>query len=242
MNRPRIGITRGTADDRPHDQIPGTYQRYFERVREAGGEPVDLHEFVGTPAADLIRDLDGVVISGGPDIDPSRFGQPPHPTVQLATAERDELELSLIQAALARDLPVLAICRGHQALNVAMGGALLQHIEGDHHRADSHPPYDSKWHDVRIATGSRLHTFTGRESMPTNSRHHQAVTAETLASGLIPTAWSPDGLIEGVESHHHRWVVGVQWHPEREEVMDAFRPLFAAFVQEAARHPVRAAE
>lgn len=232
MARPRIGITRGLSPTRPAGEIPNAYQRYHDRVREAGGEPVDLHPALGAPPEHLVAHLDGVVICGGPDINPSLYGQKPHPKTYGIDDARDALELGVIRAALARDLPVFAICRGHQALNVALGGPLLQHIEGDGHSADE-TTGESRFHDITIAPGSKLYALLGHERMPANSRHHQAVTQDGVAPGLVPTAWSPDGLVEGLESRGHRWVVGVQWHPEREEVMDAFRPLFADFVAAA---------
>jgi putative glutamine amidotransferase len=233
MARPRIGITRGLSPSKPVDEVPGSYLRYHERVREAGGEPVDLHPALDAPPDRLVADLDGVVICGGPDVNPSRFGEDAHAETYGIDDARDALELGVIGAALARDLPVLAICRGHQVLNVALGGPLLQHIDGDGHRAHDGGWGDSRYHDITIAPGSKLHALLGRDQMQTNSRHHQAITRDGLAPGLVPTAWSPDGLVEGLESTAHRWVVGVQWHPEREEVMDAFRPLFADFVAAA---------
>jgi putative glutamine amidotransferase len=234
MERPRIGITRSLSLKRAVDEIPFTYQSYHARVREAGGEPVDLHPALAVPPERLIEALDGLVICGGPDINPARYGQLPRPETAGIDDGRDALELALIQLAMARDLPLLAICRGHQALNVACGGPLLQHIEGDGHRAHAGGSGDSRFHDITIAAGSRLYRLLGARRMRANSRHHQAVTADGVAPGLVPTAWSPDGLVEGLESPAHRWLLGVQWHPERDEVKDAFRVLFDDFVRAAA--------
>lgn len=235
MAPPRIGVTRGLSSTKPAGEIPSVYQKYHDRVREAGGEPVDLHPGLGVPPERLLDSLDGVVICGGPDINPARYGQQQHPETAGIDDARDALELGVIKAALARDLPVFAICRGHQALNVACGGPLLQHIEGDGHRAHDGGMGDSRFHDIKIETGSRLAGLLAQRWMKTNSRHHQAVTRDGVAPGLVPTAYSPDGLVEGLESPSHRWVVGVQWHPERDEVKDAFRPLFDAFVSVAAQ-------
>lgn len=226
--RPRIGVIRW--EDVPGEPI----EQYWERVREAGGEPIDL----AGPAAD-VGGLDGLMLTGGLDVAPARYGEAPHPKVKPADAARDDFEVALVNDALARDLPVLAICRGHQLLNVALGGGLLQHIEGDHHRADYRSEgYPSRWHTVRFAPESRLRGLLGADEIEVNSRHHQAVLASTLAPGLTPVAVSPDGMIEAVESREHRWVVGVQWHPERLEAEHPdfaghARPLFAALVRQA---------
>lgn len=233
MDRPRIGITRSISPKRAVEDIPFTYQSYHARVREAGGEPVDLHPAIAVPPERVIEGLAGLVICGGPDINPARYGQTPHPETTGIDDERDALEIALIRLAMARDLPLFAICRGHQALNVACGGPLLQHIEGDGHRALDGGTGESRFHDVIIAEGSRLHRLLGVRRVRANSRHHQAVTAEGVAAGLVPTAWSPDGLVEGLESPSHRWLLGVQWHPERDEVKDAFQALFHDFVRAA---------
>jgi len=233
--RPRVGITRW--EDVPAER----FADYCDRVREAGGEPVEL------AAGGAIDGLDALVLTGGVDIAPERYGQTPHPTVKRTDPARDAFEIEVLQDAIALDLPVLAICRGHQLLNVAFGGRLLQHIEDGNHRADFHSPTaPSRWHKVRLEPGSRARRLLGADEIEVNSRHHQAVLAETLAPGLIATAYSPDGLVEAVESAEHRWVLGVQWHPERLEPEHAgfaerSRPLFAALVAEAraVREPAR---
>lgn len=235
MLRPRIGITRGLHPSKPAEVIPGTYQRYHDRVREAGGEPVDLHPALPHPPERMVESLDGVLITGGPDLNPSLYGQSPHPETDGIDDARDALEIGLIRRAMARDLPLFAICRGHQALNVAGGGSLQQHIEGDGHRALDGGMGASRWHDLLIERDTRLYTLLGSTRLPANSRHHQAVTRDGIAPGLRPSAYSPDGLVEAMESDAHRWLVSVQWHPEREEVMEAFAPLFRAFVEAAAR-------
>lgn len=228
--RPRIGVTRW--EDVPGEKI----EAYRDRVREAGGEPIDLNGTGSEASA-----LDGLILTGGMDIAPERHGQAPHPKVKRFDPARDAFELALLTDALARDLPVLAICRGHQLLNVALGGGLLQHIEGDAHRADYRAPEaPSRWHPVRLARGGRLRELLGADEIEVNSRHHQAVLPKTLATGLAVAALSPDGLVEAVESRSHRWVTGVQWHPERLEpdhpaFAPSSRPLFEALVREAQR-------
>jgi putative glutamine amidotransferase len=143
-----------------------------------------------------------------------------------------------------RDIAVLAICRGHQLLNVAFGGGLLQHLEDRAHRADYRTEgFPSGWHEVSIREGSRLRGALGDASALVNSRHHQAVTRERVAPRLEVVTRSPDGVVEGVESLAHRWVVGVQWHPERlEPQQDGFAQastlLFRELVRQASRIPV----
>jgi putative glutamine amidotransferase len=226
--RPRIGVTRW------EDVLGERIEDYWERIQEAGGEPVDVHG----PRADAPA-LDGLVLTGGYDVAPDRYGATPHPKVKYTDPARDEFEAALLADALARDVPVLAICRGHQFLNVALGGSLLQHIENGSHRADyRREGYPSSWHTVRLRQGSRLREVLDADEVEVNSRHHQAVLPETLAAGLLAAASTPDGVIEGAESTAHRWVVGVQWHAERPEAehpkfVEDSRKLFEAFVKQA---------
>ncbi len=233
MTKPRIGITRSG----PADRLPFTYQRYHDRIVEAGGEPVDIYPGFPTPAGELIASLDGLVLSGGPDVAPARYGAEPHPETDEGDPPRDDTEFALLEAALARDLPVLAICRGQQVLNVALGGGLLQHIEGDAHRALQDGSSESRWHDVLVEPGSYLQRLVGADRVQTNSRHHQTVPADGLGEGLVITARAPDGIVEALEAPGFRWVVAVQWHPEREEIAERFRPIFAAFVTAATSTP-----
>lgn len=239
MTRPRIGITRSGSAAR----ISPSYQPYHDRIREAGGEPVDLYPSIGTPIAALIAGLDGLLLSGGPDVSPVRYGQEPAPETGPVDEPRDALELGLLEAALTRELPVLAICRGQQLLNVALGGALVQHIPDDTHRAYLEPDPragESRWHDVEIPEGSFLARLIGAGTVPTNSRHHQAVPDDALGRGLGITARSADGIVEGLEAPGRRWLIAVQWHPERDEVAEQFRPIFESFVAAAAVTPAAA--
>ena len=231
MVAPRIGVTRSLSPKLPHTTVPFTYQRYHDRVSEAGGLPVDLAPAVVTDYAAALAGLDGLLVTGGPDINPARYGQTVHPLTEGIDAARDELEIGLLRLALDRDLPILAICRGQQALNVALGGGLLQHIASGEHVSDA--AGESRWHEVTVAPDALLARLLGATALTVNSRHHQAVTADLLAPGLTATAWSPDGLIEALEGRERRWLHAVQWHPEREEIADQFRPLFAAFIQAA---------
>ena len=199
---------------------------YHDRLQDAGLESADL-----TDVARGLRGCDGLLLTGGVDVDPALYGEAPHPMTQSPVRLRDEMELTLVREALAADLPVLAICRGMQVLNVCLGGSLLQHIDNHAHVADE---TKSRWHDVSVHEGTRLHGVLGATRARVNSRHHQAVTPARLAPGLRITALSDDGLVEGVEGISQRWLVGVQWHPERledeEEVFIAdSKRLFEAF-------------
>ena len=204
--RRRVAIARW-------EDIPGErLHNYWDRVREAGLEPGDVS---GSGAS--MAGYSGLVLTGGVDVDPALYGETPHPETEAVNRARDEFELALLREALARDLPVLAICRGHQLLNVCFGGALVQHIEGDAHRWHEDEPVTSRWHDIEIERDSKLRAIYETASLRVNSRHHQGVTRECLPPGLVCTAVSADGFVEGIESPAHRWVVGVQWHPERPE-------------------------
>jgi putative glutamine amidotransferase len=234
--QPRIGVTRW--DDVP----PEARDRYWSRVREAGGDVIDLDESAVGRIPDLAAPLDALVLTGGIDIDPAVYGAERHIKVKETARARDEMELAFLDEALRRDIPVLAICRGHQIMNVGFGGTLLQHIDSGEHRADFRTEgYPSRWHDVRILDDSRLAAALGATAIDINSRHHQGVLVEHLGAGLRPVAFADDHageLIEGAESTQHRWVVSVQWHPERPEPhKPAFAPttrrLFEALIREA---------
>jgi gamma-glutamyl-gamma-aminobutyrate hydrolase PuuD len=213
---PRIAV--------PHWRAP-TFERtqhYYDSLRQAGSEPL----VVAGP--DLPPDAAGLLLAGGTDVAPHLYDERRGPQTERPNRARDAQELRLLRQALERDLPVLAVCRGHQLLNVALGGPLLQHIEGDGHRADDEG--QSRSHTVSIRGGRLGEVYGVGRDLRVNSRHHQAVTEERLAPSLEPFAYSPDGLVEAMESREHRWVVGVQWHPERPEMRPAADALFAAFV------------
>jgi putative glutamine amidotransferase len=220
--RPRIALTlsrRSALQEASH-------QRYRDALHAAGADVVALH-----PGDAIPREIDGVCLSGGGDIESARYG-----AEDLACAdvdsERDALELDLARAAIERDLPVLGICRGFQVLNVARGGTLIQDVPG--HRPEEREGLVAH-SGVSVKQGTRLARAIGGATLTVNSRHHQAVTKDTLGSGLVPTV-EIDGLVEAFELSDRRWVVGVQWHPERvAEVSPEARKIFDAFVDEAAR-------
>lgn len=215
----------------PHWRAP-TWERtrhYYDSLEGACAEYVIAEDH------HLPSGVQGLLLAGGVDVDPGLYGQKRGPHTDRPHKARDQQELALLRQALERDIPVLCICRGHQLLNVAFGGSLVQHIPGEAHRWTDGG--DSAWHDVRLQGVSRIASIYGQDAvLRVNSRHHQGVAPEGVAPGLCVTALSPDGWVEAIESSQHRWVVGVQWHPERPEMHPASDPLFAAFV-EACRGP-----
>jgi putative glutamine amidotransferase len=202
-------MPKRVAIPRWHEQQLEWLHNYHDRLHDVGLETVDATD------ASLLAGCDALLLTGGVDVDPSLYKQAPHPMTQASVPGRDALELALLGEALARYLPVLAICRGLQLLNVCLGGSLLQHIEAPGHAAGERS--ESSWHAVSVNRGSRLYDALQTDTAMVNSRHHQAVTRERLAPGLTVTAMSDDGIVEGVEGTSHSWLVGVQWHPERLE-------------------------
>jgi gamma-glutamyl-gamma-aminobutyrate hydrolase PuuD len=232
MARPRVGITtyvtqaRFGAWDAETALVPASYVGAVER---AGGRPL-----LGPPSEAGVEEtldaLDGLIFSGGSDLDPELYGQDAHPETFGVVPERDRAELALLQAALARDLPVLAICRGSQVLNVATGGDLVQHLPDDvGHERHKHTPGVFADHDVVVEKGTRLAELLG-DRTPVKSHHHQGFGR--LGSGLRAAAHADDGAVEAVEDPARRFALGVLWHPEAGEDMK----LFEALVEEAARY------
>jgi putative glutamine amidotransferase len=219
--RSRIALTLS----RPSALHEASHRRYRDALEQAGADVVVLH-----PGDPIPTDVDGLCLSGGGDIAADRYGDDDL-ACEDVDAERDALEIDVASQALARDLPVLGICRGFQVLNVVRGGKLLQDVVG--HRPEQREGL-VEHHGVRVRAGSLLAAATGGE-LVVNSRHHQAVTEQTLGRDLLATAFVDD-LVEAFEATDKRWVVGVQWHPERtSEVSPEARRIFDAFVREAAR-------
>lgn len=196
---------------------------YISSVRAGGGVPVLLPPEPGTAEA-LVGRLDGLILAGGPDVAPERYGAVRHEATGPTKEDRDDFELELIHAALKRNLPTLAICRGLQLLNVARGGTLLQHLP-DVVGHNGHDPREGDYgsHGVRIEPGTLTAEALGVSESQVLTHHHQAV--ESLGSGLISSAWSEDGLIEAVEDPTQHFLIGVQWHPEVGDDPSLFRAL-----------------
>jgi putative glutamine amidotransferase len=184
----------------------------------------------------IISSVDGLLFTGGPDVDPQRYGQTPDPQAGLELSpRRDRWEMALLEAALGVDMPVLAICRGMQLLNVAFGGRLIQDLPG-HRMEKQNGLWESAHHQVYISPGSKLAAILGSGGfVRVNSRHHQGLKEPQKAVGLMASAYSlEDGLIEALESPKHDWVIGVQWHNEiEEELPKGFGNLFQALIERA---------
>ncbi len=228
--RPGIGITLG------YDmETTGRFslrQDYVRAVEQAGGLPLVFAPSTPTGAGELLARVEGLLLTGGSDIDPALYGARALPELGPVVRDRDEFEIALCREALDRNLPILAICRGHQVLNVATGGTLLQDIPSQLEGARNHDPALERWenaHEVRVLPGTKLGAILGKETVLVNSFHHQAI--EKLGAGLVCSALAPDGVIEGVEAPGRRFVVGVQWHPEAFwHRPENFAALFRAFL------------
>ncbi|HEY2995020.1 MAG TPA: gamma-glutamyl-gamma-aminobutyrate hydrolase family protein [Methylomirabilota bacterium] len=242
MLAPLIGITTSVTVDKSPERAYVNIA-YIRAVQDAGGIPLLLPPHLTAPVqAALWERLDGLVLTGGGDIDPARFGQARHPKTDDVAPARDELELGLTRRALDEDVPLFAICRGIQVLNVALGGTLVQDLPSERPSSIAHSqrePRHESTHAVKVmGEGTRLGRVLGSLEVSVNSMHHQAI--DRLGFGLREVAWSPDGVIEGVElPGDDHFVLGVQWHPEELVGHDqAARNLFTALV-EAARQQRR---
>lgn len=233
MSRPVIGVTcyvepaTFTVWKTTAALLPYTY---VDHVARAGGQPVLLPP-VGNPAA-LLGRLDGLVLTGGGDVDPARYGQAPHEETTQVRDFRDDAEFGLVRAALAGGLPLLGVCRGMQLLNVALGGDLHQHLPDTlgHH---DHAPAAGDFGRLPVCAlpGSRTAKILGTAPLPVAHYHHQAV--DRLGAGLTVTARAEDGTVEAVELEGHPFALGVQWHPE----VDDEGALFEALVRHAGSGP-----
>lgn len=224
---PVVGITTGFAvKGAPGAQVNASY---LHAVQQAGGVPLVLPPQLSPEARDrLLATVDGLLLTGGGDVDPARYGAENVASLGVSE-ERDTLEVAAVLAALDRDVPILALCRGMQVLNVALGGTLHQHIpDALPHSRIAHAvpqPRDEPAHEVEVEPGSRLALLIGDGAIGVNSRHHQAV--DRLGEGLVVTARAPDGVVEGLELPGRRFVLAVQWHPEDMTArFDSARALF----------------
>lgn len=240
--RPLVGVSTsevrsaGTREPIAQGEPPRTEvalgERYLDAVREAGGMPVILAPVEPEAVETLLGRLDAVVLSGGPDLDPSAYASLAHPQLGPTEPELDRFELELARTAVARGLPVLGICRGMQVLNVALGGSLHQHLpdlEGEVDHRQTAPPSEPT-HRVTLSRASRLTKVIGRRYVEVNSFHHQGLHA--LGKGLEVAGRAADGHVEAIEVRGRRFTFGVQWHAEclmdRPEQLALFRGLVRA--------------
>ena len=233
--RPRILVTVGEeVIDGRWDEYAADYAR---AVEAAGGEAIPLFFRHFAPTA--IPQHDGLVTIGGVDVDPAQYGEERHARLSRTDSDRDAAEIAITRLALDQGRPLLAICRGAQVMNVACGGSLLQHIpEREPHRGPRGVDA-SGWHEVAVKPGTLLERIADAGPLHVNSRHHQAITPDRLAAGLTEAGRTDEGgltVIEAIEAPGHPFALGVQWHPERTEMLDepaferASRRLFEAFM------------
>lgn len=240
--RPLIGVT--TQSLQAVEGIPPAFpaswvmnRMYLDALVRAGAAPILLPLLPEQPEVmrALYERLDGLLLPGGVDIEPSNFGEAPHPLLRRTDPPRDVVELQLARWALEDGMPMLGLCRGLQILNIAAGGTLFQDVQAQRFGSQKHdyePPEHTRdflAHEVELVSGSRLHALVGAASAPVNSMHHQGI--QRLGTGLTATAHAPDGLIEAIEGAGSAFAVAVQWHPESLEPNDdVSRALFREFV------------
>lgn len=240
-SRPVIGITayeERASWNQWHARASLLPARYARSVEAAGGLPllIPVQHLSEEDARKLLSRLDGVILSGGPDVNPVRYGAEPHASTSEPRDERDELEAVLVEAAAGEALPTLAICRGMQVLNVARGGTLVQHLP-DAVGHSGHAPISGGHglHDVRVEAGSRLAGALGWDRAGVPTHHHQAI--ERVGVGLVATAWADDGTIEAVEDRSLPFLLGVQWHPEAGDDLGLFRAFVSAATKASSVSP-----
>ncbi len=241
---PVIGLSVSTL------LLPGTRgvrrfclpQYYVDCVLDAGGIPYLLPNIHSKYADKLLESLDGLLLSGGVDVDPATYGEEPHPELGEVDGGRDAFEVALANGARRLGLPIFAICRGVQVINVAAGGSLIQDIpsdvEGHHQHAQKTVPPNALSHSIHVKDGTRLGTIVGESKVRVNSFHHQAV--DKVGRGYVVSATAADGVVEAIEDPEHPFCIGVQWHPERMRDNDLTKALFKTFVDVAKRRALTA--
>lgn len=240
--RPVVGVTAYEEEaswGHWHTQACLLPSGYLRSLADAGASPVVLpvQDERDSALESLLERLDGLVLSGGPDVDPARYGAEPHPRSQPPRTPRDERELALLETAEAIGLPVLAICRGMQLLNVSRGGTLVQHLpEVVGHDEHNPTPGAFSGHRVRVEPGSFLARALSWEGRDVPTHHHQGI--DRVGDGLRAVAWADDGTVEAIEDPNRPFLIGVQWHPEADEDRSVFAAVVrAASERLAARRP-----
>jgi putative glutamine amidotransferase len=232
MRKPVIGIGSDINVTPGKRDRAFVYTTYVDSLRRAGAIPV-LIPPQPENAAEIVKDLDGILLAGGDDFHPAVYGEEPHPTVEPMDERRQQNDLNLARLAREHNVPTLGICLGLQAMNVAAGGTLIQDINSQLetdvvHESD---PSDRVRHDVTIETGTKLSTILPARTLDVNSSHHQAI--KDVGDGLRVTAKAPDGIVEGLEDPRHPFYLGVQWHPEDMAGENSATAIFGAFVDAA---------
>ena len=232
-SRPLIGLVCQHNQENPERYFIG--RAYVQAVLNAGGTPLVIPYQPKEHILSILDQLNGLILTGGVDVDPNRYGENPLVKCGEINPERDELDLLTTGFALERDLPILAICRGIQVLNVALGGTLVQDIPSQISDPIKHWQTAPNWyatHDIAVQPASLLGKILGTAPTRVNSYHHQSLAK--VGNGLRIVATAPDGVIEAVESTEHRFVLGLQWHPEMmEEHYTSAKEIFRHFVQAA---------
>jgi putative glutamine amidotransferase len=225
-----------TIETESHSPRLGMSRSYVNALLRVGAAPVLIPHMADKAALrSAYEQLDGLLLPGGGDVDPVHYGESRHAKCNEPSAERDNTELALARWAMEAGMPLLAICRGIQVLNVALGGSLFQDIQAQVPGAERHAwypnyPRDRLSHTVSLTPEARLAHIAGESTLPVNSLHHQSV--KDIAPGLVVTGHSPDGIIEAVEAPEHPFAIGVQWHPEELAGSDRrAQRLFEAFVE-----------
>ena len=234
--KPLIGIGSDVQSPAGHRERAFAYLTYVEALRHAGAVPV-LIPPQPENAAELVEELDGILLAGGDDCDPAAYGAERHPSVDpMMDARRQSNDLTLARVARERGIPTLGICLGLQVMNVAAGGTLVQDIPSEVDTEIKHvsEPEDRARHEVIVEQGTRLAGILSRRELNVNSSHHQSV--RNVGEGLRVTAHAPDGIIEGLEDDRHPFYLGVQWHPEDMAGEGSASALFGAFVEAAKKY------
>lgn len=237
MPKPVIGITTFHTDSQRGYVYVAITEAYVKAVSRAGAVPILIP--VGLSDDDhtqILKTVDGILFTGGGDIDPARYDGIPHATVHEIDPERDQMEIHLVREAVGCQTPFLGICRGLQVVNVALGGSLYTHIQDQHPNALKHDffpgrPRDFIAHPVKVDEGTMLANILGQPIVHVNSLHHQGI--QRLAPDLTPTAYAPDEIIEAIELPGHPFGLAVQWHPEWLTEQTEMQALFAAFIHAA---------
>jgi len=237
MALPKIGVTISTDEHHDRTNELKLKEAYFASIRLAGGEPVvfPMETYI-KEVPKMAATFQGILLTGGGDMDPALFNGTPHPSIYGIDPYRDVLEIALVNHCASKNLPLLGICRGMQVINVALGGTLYTDIANQLTGALRHPcyptyPRDYLAHSVRMKVSTHITAITSQSQMMVNSMHHQGI--KDLATDLTLSAIAPDGLVEAVEFMFHPFFLGVQWHPECLPNSPSDQAIFSAFVRAA---------